>query len=63
MTERFGSLSEIGEKEGLTRARVTQIMNLLKLPSERKEFLLRLNDPKGDQEVFRDSEITKLVDM
>jgi hypothetical protein len=40
------SLSEISEKEDLTRARVTQIMNLLKLPSEWKEFLLGLNDPK-----------------
>jgi hypothetical protein len=40
-----GSLSEIGEKEGLTRARVTQIMNLLKLPLEWKEFLLGLESP------------------
>jgi hypothetical protein len=40
------SLSEIAGKEGLTRARVTQIMNLLKLPSEWKIFLLKLNDPK-----------------
>jgi hypothetical protein len=39
------SLSEIAEKEGLTRARVTQIMNLLKLPPEWKEFLLRLESP------------------
>jgi hypothetical protein len=41
-----GSLIEIAEKEGLTRARVTQIMNLLKLPPEWKEFLLGLADPK-----------------
>jgi hypothetical protein len=41
-----GSLSEIAEKEGLTRARVTQIMNLLKLPPEWREFLLRLQNPK-----------------
>ena len=34
------SLSEIAEKEGLTRARVTQIMNLLKLSPEWKNFLL-----------------------
>jgi hypothetical protein len=45
MTERFGSLSEFGEKEGLTRARVTQIMNLLKLPPEWKEFWLGLESP------------------
>ena len=40
------SLSQIAKKEGLTRARVTQIMNLLKLPAEFKEFLVELNDPK-----------------
>jgi|GEM_PF-1403665 len=41
-----GSLSKIAEKEGLTRARVTQIMNLLKLPPDWKNFLLGLTDPK-----------------
>jgi hypothetical protein len=40
------SLSEIAEKEGLTRARVTQIMNLLKLAPEWKAFLLRMDSPK-----------------
>lgn len=40
------SLSEIAEKEGLTRAQVTQIMNLLKLPPEWKEFLLGLEHPR-----------------
>ncbi len=38
------SMSEIAKKEGLTRARVTQIMNLLKLPAEMREFLLKLDD-------------------
>ncbi len=32
--------------EGLTRARVTQIMNLLKLPAEMQDFLLGLDDAK-----------------
>ncbi len=41
-----GSLSEIAEKHGLTRAKVTQIMNLLKLSPEWKNFLLGLTDPK-----------------
>ena len=41
-----GSLSELAKKEGLTRARVTQIMNLLKLPIEMQEFLAGLDDPK-----------------
>jgi ParB-like chromosome segregation protein Spo0J len=40
------SLSELAKKMGLTRARVTQIMNLLKLPAEMWEFLARLDDPK-----------------
>ena len=38
---------------GLTRARVTQIMNLLKLPDEMKEFLTGLDDPK---EIHKHSE-------
>ena len=40
------SKSEIARKEGLTRARVTQIMNLLKLPAEMQEFLVKLEDPR-----------------
>lgn len=44
--EVVGSLSELAKKEGLTRARVTQIMNLLKLPADLQEFLLKLDDSK-----------------
>jgi hypothetical protein len=40
------SMSEIARMEGLTRARVTQIMNLLKLPGEMQKFLLKLDDPR-----------------
>ena len=40
------SISEIARSEGLTRARVTQIMNLLKLPAEMREFLVKLDDPR-----------------
>ena len=40
------SYGEIAEKEGLTRARVTQIMNLLKLPPEWRVFLAGLDDLK-----------------
>lgn len=43
---KVGFLNDIAKKEGLTRARVTQIMNLLKLPAEMREFLLQLDDPK-----------------
>ena len=38
------SLNEIAKKEGLSRARVTQVMNLLKLPVEVKTFLAGLDD-------------------
>ncbi len=40
------SYSEIAKREGLTRARVTQIMNLLKLPPEWQTFLAGLDNPK-----------------
>ena len=39
------SLSDIAQKESLTRARVTQIMNLLKLTPEIREYLKNLNGP------------------
>jgi hypothetical protein len=52
------SLSEIAEKEGLTRARVTQIMNLLKLPPDWKDFLLGLNDHNDHKEIRKYSERT-----
>lgn len=42
----ISSMSDIASKEGLTRARVTQIMNLLKLRAEMQENLLSLDDPK-----------------
>ncbi|MFX0198722.1 MAG: hypothetical protein ACFFCW_21580 [Candidatus Hodarchaeota archaeon] len=45
-TGEIKSQSEIAKKEGLTRARVTQIMNLLKLPPHWTQFLLKLNDAK-----------------
>jgi hypothetical protein len=44
------SYGEIAEKEGLTRARVTQIMNLLKLPPQCKAFLAGLDDPREIRE-------------
>ena len=44
---------EIAKKEGFSRTRVTQIMNLLKLPAKVQKFLVDLNDPK---EIRRHSE-------
>jgi ParB-like chromosome segregation protein Spo0J len=40
------SLNEIAKRERLSRARVTQVMNLLKLPEEVKLLLARLGEPK-----------------
>ncbi|MDX2454037.1 hypothetical protein, partial [Desulfosarcina sp.] len=42
----FKSKSDLAKKEGLTRARVTQIMNLLKLPYNWRYFLKQLDDSK-----------------
>ena len=39
------SLNDIAKMENISRARVTQIMDLLKLPAEVKEFLTGLQDP------------------
>jgi hypothetical protein len=50
---RLRSLSDIARKEKLTRARVTQIMNLLKLPLAWREFLATLDAP---EEIRRYSE-------
>ncbi len=38
-------MSDIAKREGLTRARVTQIMNLLELTAEIREHLLGLETP------------------
>ena len=38
--------AEIARIEDLTPARITQVMNLLKLPNPVKEFLMGLSDPK-----------------
>ena len=40
------SMIEVARIKGLTRARVTQIMNLMKLPTEMQVFLLELDDAK-----------------
>ncbi|MGD8986392.1 MAG: hypothetical protein PVI53_20375 [Desulfobacteraceae bacterium] len=50
---KVNSLSEIARKEGLSRTRITQTMNLLKLPAKAQKFLVDLNDPK---EIRRHSE-------
>jgi len=40
------SMAKIARTQGFSRARVTQIMNLLRLPEQARETLLALSDPK-----------------
>lgn len=48
------SLNDIAKMENLSRARVTQIMDLLKLPAEIKEFLTGLQDPAAIRRYSKD---------
>jgi hypothetical protein len=41
----YKSQADLARKKGVSRARVTQIMNLLKLDSEVQEMVVRLGDP------------------
>ena len=49
--------SEIAKAEGLAPARITQMMNLLKLPSEVKDFLTSFKAPKEIRKSFKKSSI------
>ena len=40
------NMAKIAGTQGFSRARVTQIMNLLRLPEQARETLLALSDPK-----------------
>ena len=59
------SLAQIAKIEGLTRARVTQIMNLLKLPTGLKEFLTNLQDPveirRYSERKLRNNQTSKIM--
>ena len=44
-TGKVKSQAEMARQEGITKARLTQIMNLLKLAPRIKEYLKNLNDP------------------
>jgi hypothetical protein len=57
------SLSHIAKTEGLTRARVTQIMNLLKLSANVKRFLASLQDPMEIQRAKQRSKNHKPKNM
>ena len=45
--ELVNNRSELAKRYGMSRARVTQLMNLLELPSEIQEHLLRLEDGRA----------------
>ena len=42
---KYSSQADLARKVGVSRARVTQVMNLLKLPGEIIEKLVNLGDP------------------
>jgi len=41
----YASRTDLARKKGISRARVTQILNLLKLDPEVQEVVVRLGDP------------------
>jgi hypothetical protein len=41
----YASQADLARKKGISRARVTQILNLLKLDAEVQEMVVRLGDP------------------
>ncbi|UCG12256.1 MAG: hypothetical protein JSU72_17435 [Deltaproteobacteria bacterium] len=59
------SLNDIAKVENLSRARVKQIMDLLKLPAEVKEFLIGLQNPaeirRYSERRLRNNQTTKVM--
>ncbi len=64
-TGKADSLTHISKIENLTRARVTQVMNLLKQPPEVKEFLTGLQDPveirRHSERRLRNNQTSKIM--
>jgi hypothetical protein len=52
--------AQVAAQEGLSRARVTQVMSLLELPADVQCFLGRLTDPK-DIRFFSERRLRKLL--
>jgi len=44
-TGEYASQADLAKRKGISRARVTQILNLLKLGPEVREMVVRLGDP------------------
>lgn len=51
--------AELARRLGVSRARVTQIMSLLKLPAEIQEQILRL--PEKEQRYFTERKLREIV--
>jgi hypothetical protein len=45
----YASKADLARNKGISRARVTQILNLLKLDAEVQEMVVRLGDPASTQ--------------
>jgi hypothetical protein len=52
----------LARREGVSRARVTQIMHLLELPQEIQDHLLHLND-KRDSSVLTERKLQNIVHL
>jgi hypothetical protein len=54
------SQADLSRKEGISRARITQLLNLLKLPQEIKEYLKNINDEKQFQ-IFTERRMREIL--
>ena len=66
-TGTVNTYKEVGEKFGISKARVCQLLKLLELPSEVQKFLLELRDPtqinKFGEHKFRNNTNQVIYDM
>jgi ParB-like chromosome segregation protein Spo0J len=54
------SQAELSRKEGVSRARITQLLNLLKLPQEIKDHLDNITDEK-QLEIFTERQMREIL--
>jgi len=54
------SQAELSRKEGVSRARITQLLNLLKLPQEIKDHLDNITDEK-QLEIFTERRMREIL--
>jgi len=63
MLDSVGSKAELAEKLGVSRAKVTQMLNLLKLDDEILEFLVSLEDIDKRLEIFTERRLRGWVEL